>query len=107
MLYNIYFTSYQKKDTLLNNIIRKFNMYKNINKLFIKYGIYGATILKTIGFYEGAKENSYLMQVITDKSKDEVINFCKELRSINNQDSILLQITSENILIYADKIENI
>lgn len=107
MRYNIFLSTYQVKDNLFSNLKRKMYFYKTLSDTFQKNNIYGATISKNVGFYEGKKENSYLLQIITDKTKEDMIKLCQYLREQFNQDSILLQVVDENILIYADKLENI
>jgi hypothetical protein len=105
--YNIFIATHQKDDNILQNLIRKIYFFKNIEILFKKYKIDGATISKNIGFYEGKKEKSYLISIITDQSKDVIIDLCQELRAINNQDSVLLQVINENILIFKNYIKKI
>lgn len=107
MRYNIFLSTHQVKDNLFSNLKRKMAFYKTLSTTFQKNNIYGATISKTVGFYEGVREKSYMLQIICDKSKNDMIALCGELRAINNQDSVLLQIVSENLLVYADKIETL
>lgn len=107
MRYNIFISTHQVKDNLFSNLKRKMAFYKTLSATFQKNNIYGATISKNVGFYEGKKENSYLLQIITDKTKEDMIILCQCLREQFNQDSVLLQVVDENLLIYADKIETL
>lgn len=107
MRYNIFLSTYQIKDNLFSNLKRKYSFYKTLANTFQQNGIYGATISKNVGFYEGKKENSFLLQIITDKTKEDIITLCQSLREQFNQDSVLLQVVDENLLVFADKIETL
>ena len=66
MQYNIFCSSFQKTDNILTNILRRVKFYNNTARLLLNHNIYGATILKTVGLYEGAKEQSFLLQNIVN-----------------------------------------
>ena len=71
---------------------------KGILNLFYQ----GYTIINTQGYWRGKKENSLKIEVITEKTKKDLIYnkialncIIKTIKKINNQQSILL--TIENI----------
>lgn len=105
--YNIFISTYQKDDSFFQNLIRKIQFHKTLVIILRQYGVSNATIFKNIGLYEGKKEKCYLIHIITDKNKTIMKDLCKELRAINNQNSVLLQVINTGYLIFPDGVQKL
>jgi len=56
----------------------------------------GFTALEVIGYWKGAKEQTLLVETITEKSDSELAKITKELCGLLEQDAIILEIVETN-----------
>ncbi len=80
MLYRIY-----TKD--LNN--------NRVQQIASKY-FPGFTITKSMGYWQGQKENSVVLEIVTNKQDAKVRKLAKEIKIANKQEAVLVQRINNN-----------
>ena len=66
-----------------------------IEKSLVKH-FEGFTALEVIGYWQGSKEKTLLVETITEKSDSELAKITKELCELLDQDTIILEIVETN-----------
>ena len=90
-LYTINATSWRKEYSDKINKARFDNMPHMLSDTFKSVGIDGFTIYEVIGFWEGERERSYKIEVLTDLDFDVLAGLCEQIRHVYNQDAVILQ----------------
>ncbi len=81
----------------------KFRIYtedknrREIEVITTKY-FSGFTLIPTVGFYKGAREQSFIIEILAECNSQifkDIENLCKEIKWYNKQESVLL--TKESI----------
>ena len=90
-LFTINATSYRPEYNARINKARFENMPYMLSDTFKSVGIDGFTLYEVIGFWEGKRERSYKIEVLTDLEFDVIAGLCEEIRHVYNQDAVILQ----------------
>lgn len=90
-LYTINATSIRPEYNAKINQARFDNMPYMLSDTFKRVGIDGFTIYEVIGFWEGEREPSYKIEVLTELDFDVMAGLCEEIRHVYNQDAVILQ----------------
>ena len=79
-------------------LYRIFTERKNeaeIEKIVSKY-YEGFTLVKSEGFWRLQKENSLIIEIVTEDSDKLISNLAKEIKANNNQQAVLIQKIKNN-----------
>lgn len=90
-LYTINATSIRPEYNAKINQARFDNMPYMLSDTFKRVGIDGFTIYEVIGFWQGEREPSYKIEVLTELDFDVMAGLCEEIRHVYNQDAVILQ----------------
>ena len=90
-LYTINATSIRPEYNAKINQARFDNMPYMLADTFKSVGIDGFTLYEVVGFWEGVKERSYKIEVLTDLEFDVIAELCEQIRHVYNQDAVILQ----------------
>ena len=90
-LYTINATSIRPEYSAKVNKARFDNMPYMLSDTFKRVGIDGFTIYEVIGFWQGERERSYKIEVLTDLDSAYIVGVCEEIRHVYNQDAVILQ----------------
>lgn len=90
-LFTINATSYRREYSDEINRARFDNMPYMLSDTFKRVGIDGFTLYEVIGFWEGEREPSYKIEVLTELDFDVIAGLCEEIRHVYNQDAVILQ----------------
>lgn len=56
----------------------------------------GFTEIETAGFWQGRKEKSVIIEVVSEKSPSELVKIAKELKIALDQDAIMIETVDSN-----------
>ena len=90
-LYTINATSIRPEYSDNVNKARFDNMPYILSDTFKSVGIDGFTLYEVIGFWQGERERSYKIEVLTELDFDVMAVLCEEIRDVYNQDAVILQ----------------
>ena len=90
-LYTINATSIRPEYNDKINQARFDNMPYMLSETFKSVGIDGFTLYEVIGFWEGKREQSYKIEVLTELDFDVMAGVCEMIRYAYNQDAVILQ----------------
>ena len=90
-LYTINATSFRPEYNAKINQARFDNMPYMLSNTFKSVGIDGFTLYEAIGFWEGKREPSYKIEVLTDLDFEVMAGLCELIRYAYNQDAVILQ----------------
>ena len=90
-LYTINATSIRPEYSDNVNKARFDNMPYMLSDTFKSVGIDGFTIYEVIGFWQGERERSYKIEVLTKLDFDVMAELCEQIRHVYNQDAVILQ----------------
>jgi len=79
-------------------LYRIFTERKNeeeIEKIVSKY-YEGFTLIKSEGFWRLIKENSLIIEIVTEDSDKLINDLAKEIKAANNQEAVLVQKINNN-----------
>lgn len=79
-------------------LYRIFTENKNQNQIeqIINKYFEGFTIVKGDGFWRAQKENSLIIEIVTEEPKDKINSIAKEIKVVNGQDAVLVQRIKNN-----------
>lgn len=90
-LYTINATSIRPEYSDNVNKARFDNMPYMLADTFKSVGIDGFTIYEVIGFWQGERERSYKIEVLTKLDFDGMAELCEQIRHVYNQDAVIIQ----------------
>src|SRR5574343_317690 len=88
-MYKLFFTYWETKDSILTNIIRYFMFTKILLNTMLKCNVQGGTLTKNVGFWQGKKEPSYLLE-LANISPRTARQLARQLKIQYNQDSVMI-----------------
>ena len=66
-------------------------IYKRVvSDMLASFGIDGFAIQEVQGYWQGVPEKSYIITVATDKSSDIIEQFAESIRSVYDQDAVMI-----------------
>ena len=80
---------------MLYRIFTENKNLKEIEAIVSKY-YEGFTLLKSEGFWRLQKENSLIIEIVTDDSDKLIEDMAKEIKTANNQEAVLIQKIKNN-----------
>ena len=84
---------------MLYRIFTENKNHKALEKLVGEY-FDGFTLIKSQGFWRLQKENSLIIEVITEDTQSKLEMLCRDIKLLNRQESVILQkIQNEMIFI--------
>lgn len=90
----IYFSYYQVKDNIFLNLTRKIAIKKLISRALQASGIEGGTFENSLGFWKGKTEPS-IVGTIANATSLQIESLAKNLKTILNQDSVMIEIKNK------------
>ncbi len=80
---------------MLYRIFTENKNHKAIEKIIAKY-FEGFTLLKGNGFWRLQKENSLIIEIVTDDTDKLINDLAKEIKEANKQQAVLVQKINNN-----------
>ena len=91
-LYTINATSVRPSQTEMERQARVNSMPEVVSSIFIDYGVSnGFTIYPVTGYWQGVKEESYKIEVLTEMDFDGMVAVAEVIREYYDQDAVILQ----------------
>ena len=90
-LFTINATSIRPEYNAKVNKARFDSMPEVVSNMLMAGGIDGFTVYEVIGFWEGKRERSYKIEVLTELEFDVMAGLCEKIRYVYNQDAVILQ----------------
>ena len=73
---------------------------ENLGKLASQYFM-GFSIVDQIGYWQGTKEKSAVIEIIGDNLKEKVVSLIADIKHLNNQEAVMLTTEQVDIKLYA------